>query len=509
MKRTSRTTRAGSAVALTFLLACDLGGEVAQPTEKELSCDSPAGDLDSCLGPSASEADAEEVARQIPGRDLSRNPPNILSMRVFPIAASSNQFARLEVQVGEDLPRVLKFIWNDRVNTLRDNETNGDRVAGDHVYSAFIDVAFAQEVGLVDASSLGTANGEKTAADSQGIAIPVKDGTMVAAPKTSALVAAADPDQCVGASCVDPEKAFMIRRTAVVNSSRTSDPCLTSRTDGTIRRWNFGYLLSKLSSNPSALATSWLNSWIGPSVVDSGFTVKAPTIGGDDGLPHSVPGDLLKNWQAESASTTLAMPKAPFRLLAIVNRFDLRTNIFFGPNYAGEMRFVFTPLDKQLPRESGGACSVMSVPGLPDFSGQDPDTVILEYRVALSSQSAVRTWATRWRDLGRMPWNTNAEIEAYLKKLEGITESVVTKGASALHRIRTNEATTSFGPWHLREFEIRSGRLAAVTVKQTPDLVTINESKPLLQFLGQNYDAILRKDYIDGRANMPNRFPDA
>ena len=503
MKRTIGITKAGTAVALTFLLGCHTGEDLAPGSEPAPPCDASPGDLDGCLGPSASEADAEAVAAQIPGRDLSRDPPKVLGMRVFPLAASSNRFARLEVEIGEDLPRVLNFVWNDRINTLRDDQTNGDRAAGDHVYSAYVDVAFAQEIGLVDAASLSASN-SATAAD-DGIGISVQDGK-VAAPDGAALLAADDPDQCSGASCVDPEKAFVIRRTSVVNSNRTSDPCLTSRTDGTRRAWNFGYLLSKLSSNPSELAKGWLTSWVGPASVN-GFTVRAPTRD-RDGVPRSVPGDLLQEWQAQSQSSTLAMSKAPFRLLAIVNRFDLRTNIFFGPNYAGELRFVFTPLSFSVARESDGSCAVFSVPGFPEGGGQDPNTVILEYRVSLSSQTAVRSWATQWRDLGRMPWSTPDQIASYLTKLEGITESIVTKGAAALHRVRTNEATTSFGPWHLREFEIRSGRLVPATVKQTPDVASLNHSKVLTTFIHQNYDAILRKDYIDGRANMPDRFPD-
>lgn len=515
MRRTWQSNLVWHALSLAFVCACG-SGDVSDlaPTEQEPACDGSGSDLDPCLGPQSTEAAALEVAHQIPGRDLSQRPPLFRGMRVFPVAGSA-RYARLEVEVGEELPRVLKFVWNDRVNTLRDDGASGDRVRGDRTYTAWIDTAFALEIGLVDSKSIGELEAVTPTAEllRSGIAIPLRDRSALAAAPDVAIEAKAlsatalASDQCVGASCVDPEKAFVIRRTGVVNSNRTSDPCLTSATDTTPRVWNFGYLLSKLSGSPSTFAKNWLSAWIGPRTVN-GLSVASPTVGGDDGQLHTVPGDLLQGWQTASNSNTLAMSKAPFRLLAIVNRFDLRTNVFFGPNYAGELRFVFTPLSYQLPREPDGSCAVMSVPGLANFPGQDPDTVILEYKVSLSNQAAIRTWATQWRDLGRQAWSTSGELSTYLSKLETITQSIVNKGAGALHRIRTNEATTSFGPWHLREFEIKNGQLVPVTVKQTPDLAGLNESKALAQFILQNYDAILRRDYFDGRALMPDKFPD-
>jgi hypothetical protein len=484
-------------------MACDgARTERDEVTVGQVTCGGPGSSLDSCVGPLVSKTSSDEVAHQIAGRDLARNPPRIIGMRVFPVAGAS-QFGRLEAQIAEEIPPTLKWIWNDRVNTLHDDGRDGDRQAGDHRYTSFIDLAFAREVGL-----LPTTTGNL---DEAGIEIPVQGAqaagaeppTLDGAPLLAAA-AATNPDQCVGASCVDPERAFVIRNTKVVNNpSRTSDPCLASPTEKPLV-WNFGYLLSKLSSNFSNLAANWLSTWSGDSTVN-GQPVSAPQTA--DGL--TLPGVLLQEWaDASWPPPALSVSKAPFRLLAIVNRFDLRTNVFFGANFAGELRFVFTPLDFNAPRENPTTtktCGLMGIPGSPN-SAQALDTVILEYGVFLTSQPAIRDWATKWRTLGQTAWGTSAQLTNYLNQLQALTDSVVNKGAGSLLRVRTNEAIISGGPWHMREFTLQNGVLVPATVKQTPDFLNLNGSKVVAQWILANMAAINRRDFIDLRANLPDQF---
>ena len=85
----------------------------------------------------------------------------------------------------------------------------------------------------------------------------------------------------------------------------------------------------------------------------------------------------------------------------------------------------------------------------------------------------------------------------------------MSKGASALLRIRTNDALTSAGPWHLREFTLQSGTLQAATVKQTPDFATTNRTKLLGAWITQNKAAINQLHFIEGTGQVPATFPDA
>ena len=82
---------------------------------------------------------------------------------------------------------------------------------------------------------------------------------------------------------------------------------------------------------------------------------------------------IREAWQRKSGSTTLAMNRAPFRLLAIVNRFDLRKSPRrFGEGASGELRFVFSPLDLD------NGCQEYANPVLTDKQGEQ--LVILEGR---------------------------------------------------------------------------------------------------------------------------------
>ena len=89
---------------------------------------------------------------------------------------------------------------------------------------------------------------------------------------------------------------------------------------------------------------------------------------------------VINPWLTASGGTTLDMTKAPFRLLGIVARLDLRQNAgYSGGTSAGEARFIYNVLDG-----SGNPTLFM---------------VIFEYGLDAADGVAVQNWAddrTAW-----------------------------------------------------------------------------------------------------------------
>lgn len=170
----------------------------------------------------------------------------------------------------------------------------------------------------------------------------------------------------------------------------------------------------------------------------------------------------------DDAAWVVNWQKAPFRLLAIVNRIDLRANPTI--RQAGEGRFVFCVTDPNDP-ENGAPLTF---------------TVILEYLQPAANQTEVRAVADEWHKLGAIP----AFDQAYIDQLKIVTAKFAGKNAmsarpngSALGQLRTNEIKLipTGGPgWELREFVLdgSSGVLRPDTVKVTP-LHALNKTETL------------------------------
>lgn len=257
---------------------------------------------------------------------------------------------------------------------------------------------------------------------------------------------------------VVPEKELMITDLSVVNDARATAP-------GGV--WTFGHLIRRLtpaSVDPADFARAWLSEWLGPQNVN-GFVVQ----------PRSAMAQVLNEWPKNS-NGKLDLDRAPFRLLAIVNRVDLST----GPS--GEGRLIF---------------------GLISPSGQArPMTVIFEYLLpSMSAHSRdARKWAARWHALGGLAFG-----EAYNQKLAEITESFVGTAVrsqgrrgvrstvSPISQVRTNEIAFQ-SPWEMREFTIDiRGLLVSSVTKQTPDESFNSQgssAEALRQWIRNNADAI-------------------
>ncbi len=166
---------------------------------------------------------------------------------------------------------------------------------------------------------------------------------------------------------------------------------------------------------------------------------------------------------------------APFKLTAIVNRQDLRSNHAYlstGAFNAGETRFVFTLINPTtgappLHGNSSSAGSGGSIPFL-DWEGMN---VILEYGNIEKTACEVRQRARDWAALSAYDLDDAADIINYNAALQQLTNTVTLRNAapskpngSAINQVRTNEKL--FDPvnggsnnwvepfWELRQYEV-------------------------------------------------------
>jgi len=236
--------------------------------------------------------------------------------------------------------------------------------------------------------------------------------------------------------------------------------------------WTFQHLMEAMAPTPAQapeLVRQLFSSWV------SDRTVNGQTIPAREAMNTLV----LEPWL--NGGTTLDLSRAPLRLLAIVNRLDLR-NLAQGK--AGEGRFVFGVLD------AGGNATLF--------------TIIMEYRLPATTEAQVLSWANLWHELGPLVPGS----AAYNSKLAEITERFAGRNAepgrvngSALSQLRSNEIALNF-PWELREFVLDSatGFLRPDTVKLTPNSSFLNQAI-VAQFINQNEASILTETH-----SVPNTF---
>ena len=264
---------------------------------------------------------------------------------------------------------------------------------------------------------------------------------------------------------VDPARELMITHLSVVE-----DKALTDGATSPPGAWSFRALMEGVAGprDASAMVLAWLRTWERDQTVN-GFRVPARP---------QMRTLVTEPWLRRSGGARLDLAKAPFRLLAIVNRIDLRGGTPYAPTSAGEGRFVFGVL--------GPAGEPLSF------------TVILEYGLPAADPQAVQGWARSWHALGQVPFGAR-----YNRLLATLTQRFTRKGAapakpngSALNQLRTNEIAVG-SPWELREFALdkATGRLAPATVKQTPD-ASLNGTAGLADLINKNQASILAGQFV-------------
>lgn len=254
---------------------------------------------------------------------------------------------------------------------------------------------------------------------------------------------------------VEFEKSLVITDLSVVE-----DP---SRTTG-CGPWTFCALMTSLAGtqDPAVFTRNWINTFSNTQYVE-GQTVAGRSCGQD----------ILSKWP-KTATGQIDLTRSPFRLLGIVNRFDLEkpsysvgNTIYIGT--AGEGRFVY---------------------GLTDQSGNARlFTIILEYSMSLSAASRA-TWAADWHALNGLSFGT----EAYNAKLQTITDRFArtkVKTHVPLAQLRTNDGIDAY-TWDFREYYLHTstGALKMRTLAQTPQK-NFNNTATLASWINSNETAIL------------------
>lgn len=291
----------------------------------------------------------------------------------------------------------------------------------------------------------------------------------------------------------DHTKTLMITNTLVVeDSSRTFNPC--TNVGNPNGPWTFGELIRQMASDDPASLTDlqtsdfvrkWLNAWRSDTIVN-----------GDPVPARTNINNLITDWENKSGVVSggiLKMEFAPFKLMAIVNRLDLRGNSGYGFSNAGEGRLVYNALSP--------SCQPLQF------------TVIFEYGVNKKSCAAIKAYAQEWNNLNALTIGS----PEYNDALEQITnqftlantgsDDSLTINGSSLNQLRTNE--NHLNPvWELREFVLVSpGHLSMTTVKQEPAgkynaKISNTDVERLVNFINTNSASIEANNYT-----VPNVIP--
>lgn len=305
-------------------------------------------------------------------------------------------------------------------------------------------------------------------------------------------------------------KSLLITDLSVVEDPlRTWDPCRPER--GTkMGAWTFGRLMWDMCNpavtgiDPSEFARRWLRSW------EHNLSINFDTV---TNRQAEILAQVIRDWEIASGGrgAPLDLSIAPFRLLAIVNRVDLRGNPGYGGTvdedpcnpscFGGEGRFVFG-LVPALRQSGGGGGYGGGGPGVIQSSCDAAQfTVIFEYCVPKRSCGDIKQYALQWYGLSQIEFGSS-----FNAALQAITDQFAAAGAdptrkpnlSALNQLRANELLRE--PWDMREWRLfgndsDAGWLREVTAKQTPDF-DLNFSSRITEYALANAGPILAQEHV-------------
>jgi hypothetical protein len=278
------------------------------------------------------------------------------------------------------------------------------------------------------------------------------------APTTSTREAA-DKPPAANQYGVVPSMELVITDPNVVDSTTyATEPCSPTATPDTA--WSFQHLVTAIAgqngitgaANVAYMVEDMLDQWM----ADQTVTVPGGGAPAGEVVPNRatmMQQDILGPWPTlpnGSLPPYLDLSQAPLRLLAIVNRMDLRTSD--GPSQAGQGRFVFGAVYRNTP----GTCVNL------------PFTVIFEYNLSTSVQST-QAWAEQWHALGTT-YQSAGFTPGYLAALHDLTKLFTQGSGLSLSAIRTDEVAlapvqgvaepngvATVGSWDLREIHPQQG----------------------------------------------------
>jgi hypothetical protein len=395
------------------------------------------------------------IIQQLDAVDLNGN--NLLFKAVF--KADDRRLANirsLPIQVSERTQVVL-----------HDDGLDGDERAGDGVFSAFVKEDIPRLTALLTEKNAELESKKRMVTQFAGRSMVTNQVPLIDLRAFASRQAISIGSGVATANVTLPVfnqlsgNSLMIKDLAVVaDPTRTFKPCApTSGNPNGV--WTFKSLMTNMA-NTSATGVSvddFVKSWVNnelfaeKSIASSGDITTLPIRDNLTSTPGSkktfisawlqnsgfaVNAANIANWQV---LLTNKLEFFPVRLMAIVNRLDLRGNFGYtgNGNSGGEGRFVFCFID--------AACTA-----------NQKMTIILEYGIPITNCSALQSYAQQWYNLK----NLTLGSAAYNTALEAVTNVFTNLGAggstkansSALNHLRTNEFIMA--PWTIRDFEINS-----------------------------------------------------
>ena len=308
------------------------------------------------------------------------------------------------------------------------------------------------------------------------------------------------------------DQEVLIKKTDVVN-----DPCRTTWTAPFCTaesrgKWTAWQLFTQMAggADPSPLIHALFKTYYTTGQVVNGVELTERTLAKD----------VIIGWRRQSANCLmpddLTQPclldknKAPFRLLAVHNREDLRTGQggYGGPSGEGRLEFNILKFNKNIPQEA---------------AKKSEASLIFEFRLpslgGINAADNAKKWADRWHKLSEPA--LQADKEAYNKHLQTQITDVFATTAN-LSQVRSAEI--EYGPlgglsksWSFREFELKcpavqpncgatQKQLIPRAVAQTPDS---SMNKPVNKTKLESYinQPGLIANLFAGTNIVPDTFP--
>ncbi|HVZ98031.1 MAG TPA: choice-of-anchor X domain-containing protein [Chitinophagaceae bacterium] len=402
------------------------------------------------------------------------NPPLATSINISeinPASDSGNLLIEATMPKEKIKSDVLAVMISDSTKAvLHDDGRNGDKVAGDGIYSIVMNVdtdslrTYIAQQATVSRQLLEQTKGQLFQFEGR-MEFPVSAATLTSVREFSSFsldkINLKEKFNFLNPAIIHllfpvseafKHTALTITDPSVINDpARTFNPCNTAAGHAG-GAWTFGKLMTDMAATsgitPENFVLNWLNTW------NSNPTVNNDQIPGRPAINTQI----INVWHTlcGGPAAPLDVNKAPFKLIAIVNRFDLRSGGAYGGGNAGEGRFVFSAIDAN--------CQPLS----PGF------LVIFEYGVNKTTCASIHAYAQEWIDLASLPFPS----AAYNDALQHITDQFALAGTnpgkpngSSLDQLRTNEVSLA-APWELREFQIdaTSHQLTNVTTKREPQI---------------------------------------
>ncbi len=292
-----------------------------------------------------------------------------------------------------------------------------------------------------------------------------------------------DPEADASAACEEPIDEF--KELLIVDEAALDTPRAKNAEGGV---WSFRHAIESMAPDGvdgGEFVARWLMAWIERKELN-GFPLDTP----NEERALSMNSIVVCPWlsatpenECDATCSTcktrkLDLALAPFRLIGIVNRIELRDTLEIAPN--GEGRLVF---------------------GLTQGPADDPAsrplamTVIFEY--FLPETMSAKQWAEAWHHLGQLP-----DGEPFLAGLEDVTNRFVKRGSrpgaingSALAQVRTNESTLNW-IWQLREFGLGEDGLLALRPTWNTPAEQLNGTDSLREFIVANDARIREKKHV-------------